>query len=668
MQSPFRAITNIGYSAFSGCTNLISITIPEGVTSIDYGAFYSCSSLQSITIPDSVTSIGDYAFYNCSALSDIIIPNGITRIGEYMFYYCNNLTDISIPHSVDSIGKYAFYGCNKLSDVTFSRCMSSIEDYAFYNCVSLTQITIPNSVTSIGGSAFSGCKQVKVIRFNGDAPTFGSNVFSSVKATAYYPAGNATWTASVRKSYGGTITWVAEEPCTHSDYTILPAVSATCTEDGKTEGKQCTKCLEIFQPQQEIPALGHSAATLPAVAATCTAAGKTAGKYCTVCHTTLVAAQVIPALGHSYETYITKPTCTASGYTVCICTKCRDQYVAAQVPATGHSFADGKCTVCGAADPNFVPPVVMPDVALKFKSANLKLESDLTIYFQVEPAVFANGAYENPRVEYSIPDVKNGTVRTAVVTEYTIGSDGRLNFPFTGISPRMMKAPITAVLYGTFAGQEYSFTQTYAVTTYCYNQLNKTANHGNTKFMNLLADLLNFGTAHQVYAKHETNNLINAEMTSLHKGFASTYALELKDLQNTAYKTVTNPTAKFNSAALTLQNAVLLQLTMTCEDITNVTLKIVADGVETIIPASDWTETTTANRYTYDFAGLKAKQMGTAVYASICRNGVAISNTLQYSIETYAARNIDKATHSTELKNLLKMMMYYAKSAKAYFS
>jgi hypothetical protein len=243
-----------------------------------------------------------------------------------------------------------------------------------------------------------------------------------------------------------------------------------------------------------------------------------------------------------------------------------------------------------------------------------------------------------------------------------------MRFAFTGISPRMMKAPITAVLYGSFAGTEYSFTQTYAVTTYCYNQLNRTANHSNIKFMNLLADLLNFGTAHQVFAKHETDNLINAQMTDLHKGFASSYALELKDLQNTAYETVANPTAKFNSAALTLQNAVLIQLTMTCEDITNVTLKIVADGVETIIPASEWTKTTTANKYTYDFAGLQAKQMGTAVYASICRDDVAISNTLQYSIETYAARNIDKATHSAELKNLLKMMMYYGNSAAAYFN
>ena len=55
-------VTSIGYSAFSGYSDLTSVTIPESVTSIGDWAFSACSSLTEITISESVTSIGRSAF------------------------------------------------------------------------------------------------------------------------------------------------------------------------------------------------------------------------------------------------------------------------------------------------------------------------------------------------------------------------------------------------------------------------------------------------------------------------------------------------------------------------------------------------------------------------------------------------------------------------------
>ena len=73
-------IASIGDYAFSGCTGLASITIPNSVTSIEYNAFYGCSGLTSITIPNSVTSIGYNAFSGCSGLKSITIPYFVTNI------------------------------------------------------------------------------------------------------------------------------------------------------------------------------------------------------------------------------------------------------------------------------------------------------------------------------------------------------------------------------------------------------------------------------------------------------------------------------------------------------------------------------------------------------------------------------------------------------------
>ena len=58
----FTGLTFIGGDAFSGCTNLTSILIPNTVTAIGSMAFNYCTSLTNITIPNTVTTIGDQTF------------------------------------------------------------------------------------------------------------------------------------------------------------------------------------------------------------------------------------------------------------------------------------------------------------------------------------------------------------------------------------------------------------------------------------------------------------------------------------------------------------------------------------------------------------------------------------------------------------------------------
>ena len=190
-----NSVTSIGHSAFWDCTGLTSIEIPNSVTSIGGSAFYKCSGLISVTIPNSVTSIEDQAFVGCTGLTSPVynahvfafmptsysgvytIPDGIESIAGYAFGGCTGLTSVTIPNSVTSIGSGAFNECTGLTSVTIPNSVTSIGWNAFYDCSNLTSVTIPNSVTSIGAGAFWACSGLTTVTIPNSVISIGQSAF-----------------------------------------------------------------------------------------------------------------------------------------------------------------------------------------------------------------------------------------------------------------------------------------------------------------------------------------------------------------------------------------------------------------------------------------------------------------------------------------------------------
>ena len=150
----------------------------------------------------------------------------------------------------------------------------------------------------------------------------------------------------------------------HTETETVNAKAATCTEDGYTGDVVCKACGKVITKGEVIPALGHKIELVGAKAATCTEDGYTGDEVCTVCGEIVKKGEVIPALGHKIKLVGAKePTCTEDGYTGDeVCTICGEIVKKGEViKATGHQYKDGKCTICGAADPNYKPSVKTGD-------------------------------------------------------------------------------------------------------------------------------------------------------------------------------------------------------------------------------------------------------------------------------------------------------------------
>ena len=111
----FYGCSSLRYAEYGNCKYLGSADNPYFALITVVNKNYS-----TYTIHEDTKIIADYAFSDCSRMTAITIPDSVTDIGASAFSYCYSLTSVTIGNGVTSIGSYAFRECSSLTEIHFS--------------------------------------------------------------------------------------------------------------------------------------------------------------------------------------------------------------------------------------------------------------------------------------------------------------------------------------------------------------------------------------------------------------------------------------------------------------------------------------------------------------------------------------------------------------------
>lgn len=305
------SVKSIGFWGFRHCTNLKDLTIGKGLEVIKDRAFEYCESLVSLELPDGITSIGKYSFAYCKSLKSLSFPTSLTVLNEGLFMLCTALENVYLHDNLE-LGYGVFTSCTAIIAFTVEESNTRYKtiDGSLYNKEGTSLIhpavgrggglfIVPDGVTRIENYAFADANDLEKIVLPASLTSVGDRAFYTIESSnfiqVYYMGSEAQWynveisqigneklLNAERYYYSQTPPEVDGNFWTYLDGVptswkfihihkaeILPAVPASCTQDGLTEGKKCTDCGEVIVEQQVIPR-GHVYAHL-----SCTGCGQT---------------------------------------------------------------------------------------------------------------------------------------------------------------------------------------------------------------------------------------------------------------------------------------------------------------------------------------------------------------------------------------------------------
>ena len=174
-----KPVTKINNEVFCECSDVTSVTLPEGLQYIGNKAFYG-TGITSLSLPGSLTGVGNEAFAACPSLASISIAQGTRGINDDSFSKCPNLASITVAPGNTNVKAeddilFSADGTNLIlcapkgatkGDYTVPSIVDYIPYFAFNYCTQLTGITFPASLYTTGKKLFIGCDNLRYLDFS----------------------------------------------------------------------------------------------------------------------------------------------------------------------------------------------------------------------------------------------------------------------------------------------------------------------------------------------------------------------------------------------------------------------------------------------------------------------------------------------------------------------
>lgn len=199
-------------SVLRGCSNLVSVTLEDGVTAVSTNSatsstwpscFQGCTRLKSLEVGTGMESIDDLFCYALPSLETATFRGTIRQVGRSAFDSCTNLLSISLGGAPKTIGNQAFQGCRRLEGaIDLSQCTSigsyafaacsawgfgdmqlpsitNIDVCAFKDCHGISSVVLPSSLVGLGVGAFQNCRGLWNAYIDGTDLSLSVNTFQS---------------------------------------------------------------------------------------------------------------------------------------------------------------------------------------------------------------------------------------------------------------------------------------------------------------------------------------------------------------------------------------------------------------------------------------------------------------------------------------------------------